>query len=158
MAVEAAAILLENKCRFKWYFVGDGPERDKVETLIKKHSLEDNVFITGFADNPFPIMKRCDIYVQPSYEESYGRTIKEAMILGCPVVSTATVGGNTLIRKNENGVLTTIDAKGLGKGILSMIVDENLRNRCATAYSMEDNMVEKIVFRDKLEQLLSVGE
>jgi len=158
MATEAAQILLESGCKFKWYFVGDGPEREKIETIIKKYSLYDEVCITGFVDNPFPIMKNCNLYVQPSYEESYGRTIKEAMILGKPIVSTATVGGNTLICNNENGILTTIDAEGLAEGILKIIQDEELRKKCATAYTIEDNLREKAIFKDKLEQLLALGD
>lgn len=155
MAVESAALLAKNGYKFKWYFIGDGQERERIERLIANYSLEDKVYITGYMDNPFSFMKLCDIYVQPSYEESYGRTIKEAMILGKPVVSTATVGGNTLIKNGESGILTEINAEALAEGIISFIVNKELREGCAKSYSLEQNISELMVFKERLEKLLS---
>lgn len=155
MAVEAAAVLDKKGYSFRWYFIGDGQEREKVEALIKNYSLEEKIVITGYMDNPFGFMKNCDIYVQPSYEESYGRTIKEAIILGCPVVSTATVGGKTLVRDKENGILTEINAEALAEGIKTLIDNEALRTKLGTFYSVEQNVKEKQIFKEGLEKLLS---
>lgn len=154
-AVEAAAVLDKEGYSFKWYFIGDGQEREKVEALIKNYSLEEKIVITGYMDNPFGFMKNCDIYVQPSYEESYGRTIKEAIILGCPVVSTATVGGKTLVRDKENGILTEINSEALAEGIKMLIDDEALRTKLGAFYSVEQNAKEKQIFKEGLENLLS---
>lgn len=158
MAVEAAAILRDKGCNFKWYFIGDGSERKKVEEIIEKYSLENKVYITGYVDNPFPLMKESDIYVQPSYEESYGMTIKEAMILGCPVISTATVGGKTLIDDGNTGILTTIDAQGLANGIMSMIDNRELQDKCRNLYSGDRNQRDKEEYIRKVEKLLTLGE
>lgn len=158
MAVEAAAILREKGCVFIWYFVGDGAERNKLETLIKKYSLEENIVITGYVNNPFSLMKSCDIYVQPSYEESYGMTIKEAMILGIPVVSTSTVGGKTLIEDRKTGLLTGIDAISLADQILNMIQNQELQEKCRRLYSEEKNQQDRKEYKEKIERLLSLGE
>lgn len=155
MAAEAAALFARKYNDFIWYFIGDGPERGKVEKVISKYSLENNICITGYKDNPFGMMKQCDVYVQPSYEESYGRTIKEALILGCPVVSTATVGGNTLIRDKENGILTDINAEALAKGIIEMIESPELQKKCRECYTIKQNECEKMTYKNGLEELLS---
>lgn len=155
LAVETARILNEKKYRFKWYFIGDGVERKRLEKEIARYSLEKQIIITGYMDNPFRVMKLCDIYVQPSYEESYGRTIKEAIILGCPVVSTSTVGGKTLIKDRKNGILTEISAEGLANGIELFLQDEVLRKKCKDAYSIEQNEQERELFRKGLEEILS---
>ena len=155
MAAEAAGILKQKGYLFTWYFVGDGQEREKVEEIISKKSLEKEIYITGYMNNPFPIMKNCDVYVQPSYEESYGRTIKEAMILGCPVVSTATVGGKLLVKHQENGILTEITPEALARGIIEMIENPELQKKCREYYSLEQNEIEKQIFKTGLEKLLS---
>lgn len=126
LAVEAAKILKEQNVEFLWYFVGDGSERAKIEQMIKQYGLEDCIQITGMQDNPYSYMNVCDIYVQPSYEESHSLTIVEALILCKPIVSTATVGGKTLIVPNRNGLLADIEESDLVDKISEMISQNNL--------------------------------
>ena len=155
IAVETAKILKYKGFNYHWFFVGDGAEREKIENMIKEDALEEYISITGYMENPYPIIKNCDIYVQPSYEESYGRTIKEAIILGCPVVSTATVGGCLLIKNKENGIITEISSEALAIGIVEMIENLELQNKCKEYYRLEQNEIEKQVFKDSLEKILS---
>ena len=112
LAVKAAENLKNHGSDFVWYFVGDGPERPRLEKLITEKRLNDNIKITGMQKNPYPYMAACDIYIQPSYEESWGLTIVEAMHLMKPVISTATVGGKKLIDDGVNGLLCDITWSG----------------------------------------------
>lgn len=155
LAVEVAEILKKKGYKYEWTFVGDGTEREKIEAMIEQGELKEQITITGFMDNPYPVIKNCDIYVQSSYEESYGRTIKEALILGCPVVSTATVGGDLLISNKENGILTEINSEALAEGIIEMIENPELQKKCREYYSLEQNEIEKQIFKNGLEKLLS---
>lgn len=155
LAVKTAEILKEKGYKYKWFFVGDGVERGRIEEMIEQSTLKEQIVITGFMDNPYPIIKKSDIYVQTSYEESYGRTIKEAMILGCPVVSTATVGGNLLLKNKENGILTEINPEALAEGIIEMIENVDLQKKCREFYSIEQNEIEKQTFKEGLERILS---
>ena len=125
MAVESARILKENNISFIWFFVGDGPERENVEKLIAKYSLQDNIIITGMQTNPYPYMSACDIYVQPSYEEALGLTIVEAQQLAKPVVTTATTGGKKLIT-DKTGIVCRIDAESVSASIQKLIDNRNL--------------------------------
>ena len=149
MAVEAAHILRQRGMDFVWYFIGDGSDRNKLEEKINSLGLTERIVITGFMDNPFPLMSQCDIYVQPSYEEAFGRTIKEALVLGKTVVSTATAGGKAILQNGELGKLTSIDAKGLANGILEAAE----QNVCK--YTMEMNKREKEIYISALEKLFS---
>lgn len=117
IAVESARILKEKNIPFLWYFVGDGPERNNIENLIDEYGLNENVVITGMKKNPYPYINACDIYVQPSYEESLGLTIIEAQCLNKPVVSTATMGGKKIIKNKENGVLCDISSNEIAKSV-----------------------------------------
>lgn len=149
LAIEAASILKNKGVEFIWYFIGDGTDRAKLEEQIAELGLNNEIVITGFVANPFPIMKQCDIYVQPSYEESFGRTIKEALILGKPVVSTNTAGAREILGDNEYGLITSIDAKGLADGIIAV------RKKRLKIYTIEDNQKEKEEFMNTLEFYLS---
>lgn len=140
MAVEAAKILKDNNIEFIWYFVGDGPERNKLETKIAEYGLKNDIIITGMQKNPYPYMANCDIYVQPSYEESLGLTMLEAHRLGKPVITTATVGGCKLVKNGKNGIVCEINPEALAESITELINDKEnyndiINNLKSTDYS-----------------------
>ena len=56
--------------------------------LIKKNELEDSFILLGKRTNPYPYMKKCDLYVQPSRYEGKAVTVGEAQILGKAVMIT----------------------------------------------------------------------
>ena len=157
LAVGAAKLLKERGIGFRWYFAGDGPERAALEAMISEYRLGDQVILTGMLNNPYPYIAACDIYVQPSREESYGLAVKEAQILGRPVVSTGTVGGAALLEGGKRGILTPVTAEGLADGMEELIKDPELRSRFAKAYTKSDSLTEKSRYSAELSGLLDFG-
>ncbi|MBQ6570551.1 MAG: glycosyltransferase [Clostridia bacterium] len=155
LAAKAAARLKEKGLDFIWYFVGDGPERPKVEAIIDGLGLKDDIVLTGMQQNPYPWMKACDIFVQPSLAESYGRTIKEAMMLGTPVVATNTVGACHVLENGKKGILTPISTQGLFEGVLKMAENRELRKSFAGLYSLEQNQEERREYARKISLLIA---
>ena len=154
LAVGAAGILKRDGLNFKWYFVGDGVDRSKIELLISEKQLHDYIEITGLQDNPYPYIKNCDIYVQPSYEESYGLTIIEAQILGKTIVSTATVGGQSIINDGENGVIADINAESIAQKINLVYQDKDLQQSIQNNLAKIDYSKDYQRFRNKWKKLL----
>ncbi len=142
LAVNSAKNLRENNVDFIWYFVGDGPERNNLEKKISEYGLENNIVITGMQKNPYPYMAGCDIYVQPSYEESLGLTMLEAHRLGKPVITTATVGGCKLVENGKNGLICEINPDAIAESVINLIDDKEkyndiINNLKSTDYSHE---------------------
>ena len=152
LAVESANILKQSKIDFIWYFVGDGDERAKVEKLIDKYELNNYIEITGYVENPYPYIKGCDIYIQPSYHESFGLTIKESVILGKTVVSTDTVGGNTVLEKGKYGEIVPITASGISNGVLT--AQSKAKQGLYEKYDISLNIDEKNKFISQLDDIL----
>ena len=121
--------LLDFGHRVRWYIVGDGDTRSEVETLIRKFGVEDSVILLGTQTNPYPYMRACDIYVQPSYTEGYSTTICEAGMLGKAIVGTKPSGGiKDQIIDGEDGLIVDATVEGLTEGVLRLIKDKALIN------------------------------
>lgn len=120
--------LLDAGYPVRWYVIGDGDMRPEVERLIQEHGVEDNVILLGTRTNPYPYMKACDIYVQPSYTEGYSTTICEAGMLGKAIVGTKPSGGiYDQITDGEDGLIVDATVEGLTEGIRAMIENTSLR-------------------------------
>lgn len=154
MAVKAAEILNNSRLDFVWYFVGDGPERDALEMMISDKGLGDKVIITGMQKNPYPYMAACDIYVQPSYEESWGLTIAEAQQLKKPAISTATVGGKKLVDNGKTGVLCEINAEAIARAIVDLANNKSMTKTIIENLEIRDNLSELNSFRAQWENVL----
>ena len=156
LAVKAAKILKDAGEKFVWYFVGDGPERSKLQGMIKEYGLDDHVILTGMQSNPYPWIKACDIYVQPSYEEAHPLSIVEAQILCKPVVSTATIGGKGLVKDQENGIVCAICHDALANSISSLNKHYKWRMKMEQTLMAVDREIEFDLYKSRLNSLLEV--
>ena len=68
--------------------VGEGPDRGKLEGLVRELGLGGRVFLPGFVENPFALMRRAQFYVLPSNAEGFPNGLVEAMAVGLPVLAT----------------------------------------------------------------------
>ena len=100
-AIEAVARLVEEGFTdINWYIVGGGPIENELREQIAKHKMEKHIFMLGMKNNPYPYIKKCDLFIQPSIFEGYSLSIMEAKILGTPILATYAAAGNQI----ENGV------------------------------------------------------
>lgn len=139
LAVETAKILKLKDISFKWYFVGDGAMRPKIEQMVSVWGLEKNIVFVGMTPNPYPYMAAADIYVQTSKFEGFGLTLNEARILNKPVVSTNFPVVFNQIRDGENGLICEMRAESIAEKILLLASDEQLRSKLIKATKKEVN-------------------
>ena len=121
--------LISKGYKVRWYVIGDGDMRPKLECLIRENSVENEVILLGLKTNPYCYMKACDIYVQPSYTEGYSTTICEAGILGKAIIGTAPSGGiRDQVTDGNDGLIVDATVEGLTVGITKLIKNEKLRH------------------------------
>jgi N-acetyl-alpha-D-glucosaminyl L-malate synthase BshA len=84
----------------KLLFVGDGPERHKIENLCRELGTCEQVKFLGKMKATEQVLSLADLFILPSETESFGLAALEAMAAGVPVISTNT-GGLTEININD---------------------------------------------------------
>lgn len=112
----------------RWYLIGFGGDETLIRHKIAENGMEKNVIILGKKDNPYPYIKACDIYVQPSRYEGKSVTVREAQILCKPVVITNYPTAKSQIQDGIDGVIVPMDNDGCAKGIVDFINNKNLQN------------------------------
>jgi glycosyltransferase involved in cell wall biosynthesis len=73
--------------------VGEGRERKKIENTIRKLSLEQNVYLIGYKENPYTYMREADLFVLSSIQEGLGMVLLEAMACDTDIIATDSPGG-----------------------------------------------------------------
>ena len=78
--IEIHSRLIKNGLKHNFYIIGDGPEKEKLEILIKKHKIEETFKLLGKKENPYPYIKNADYFCLLSRFEGYGMEIGRAHV------------------------------------------------------------------------------
>ena len=90
--------------------LGEGHERQALESLIKKNSLEGIVSLSGFSTDPLPMIEQASLFVLASRYEGFSNATLESLAIGTPVVVTNSPGANSeIISDGENGFLCELE-------------------------------------------------
>jgi glycosyltransferase involved in cell wall biosynthesis len=132
----------------KWYIIGFGGSEELIRQRIAEAGMEEHVILLGKKDNPYPYIKACDIYVQPSRYEGKSITVREAQILCKPVVVTNYPTASSQIKNGVDGVIVPLDNEGCARGLADFIADTALQQRIVDYLRIHDyantSEVEKI--------------
>ena len=118
----------ETKLTVRWFLIGYGDDR-LIRQKIQEAGMEDNVIILGKRSNPYPYMKACDIYAQPSRYEGKSVTVREAQMLCKPVVITDYATAKSQVQDGLDGVIVPMDNEGCAKGIADFIRNTALQSK-----------------------------
>lgn len=138
LAIEACKLLVESGYKIKWYVIGEGEERAKLENMIKERNLHNYFILLGLKENPYPYIREADIYVQPSRFEGKSISIDEAKILSKPIVVTNFSTVKDQIINEENGLVVEMDPKAIAEGIKKLLENDQLRNKLINNLSNQD--------------------
>ena len=117
--LDIAAELQERGFAFHWYFVGDGPLREELEEKRDALGLGSCVTLTGYMENPCPLLARCRALVLFSEYEGTPVTIDEAKTLGVPVIANNVGGVREMLQDGRYGKIAS-DSEGFIKRIAQL--------------------------------------
>ncbi|MCR1839593.1 glycosyltransferase [Murimonas intestini] len=138
LALRTCKELKKSGYSFRWFVLGEGKEREKLEYMIKQENLEEFILL-GYDENPYGYLASCDIYVQTSVLESYGLTINEAKIFHKPIVCTNIPAAREQIIHKKTGLLVRAAETDVAAAISTYIDDKLFRESVIFNLQNEDN-------------------
>ncbi|MDD7178480.1 MAG: glycosyltransferase [Lachnospiraceae bacterium] len=153
VAIETMRLLKKNGADVRWYVLGEGAERERLEQLIRRYGLEEDFRLLGAVDNPYPYYAGCDLYVHATRFEGRSVAIQEAQALGCAVLASDCSGNREQITDDVDGRLVALDPPQIAEQIRAMLADPLLLERLGAAAAKKPTS-----HPEDIEELLSLTE
>lgn len=132
----------------KWYIIGYGGDEQLIRRNIGLFGMEDRVVMLGKKANPYPYIKACDLYIQPSRYEGKCVTVREAQMLGKPVVITRYATSSSQLEDGVDGIIVPMDNEGCADGIAKLLREpaemKKLSENCKARDYSNQQEVEKL--------------
>lgn len=148
-----AKLLKEKGIDFHWYVVGPGDHKD-IDRISEENKVDDYVHFLGPKSNPYPWMNACDIYVQPSRYEGHSVTVREAQILGKPVIITNYPTAKNQVHNGLDGIICGLDNESIANAIIALGKDKSKQEALMGYVSSHDYGNEAEV--EKIYKILNV--
>lgn len=103
--------LLKDGYEHEVYVVGDGPEKNRLERLVKENNAEKTFHLLGKKENPYPYIKNADYFCLLSKFEGYGMVLEEAKILGKSIIITDTAAREAVQDYKDSIIIANSEEK-----------------------------------------------
>lgn len=151
--LEAWPLVLAEHSGAQLMIVGDGPEREGLETRARELGIWNSVHLPGTRDDVPAVLDLMDVFVFPSHFEGLPGALLEAMAAGLPIVATPVDGNRELLDNEESGLFVPVqDSEALASEICRLLPQKPLATSigneaahvAATNFSL-DKMVEEFI-------------
>jgi len=144
--IKVHAKLIKDNLSHKFYVIGDGPEREKLEKMIKENNVQNSFYLLGKKENPYPCIKQADYFCLLSYFEGYGMVLEEAKILGKNIIITDTAAREA-VRGYEDSIILENNEQKIYEGLKKILQNTGKSvikgNRKKAEYNNK-NIIDKI--------------
>lgn len=114
---------------YHWTIVGDGPERARIEQLIERYDLKNNVDLVGQKDNPYIYIKNASALLLLSKHEAAPMVYGESCALGVPVIVTRTVSADELVHDRGIGLVCDNSTEKIYQLLHDVLLKPEILNR-----------------------------
>ena len=118
-------------------FLGDGPEKKKIENFIVQRNLQQHVIMAGETNNVTTYYDNADIVILPTYYEGLPLSLLEALQRAKPLIATNVGGNKEVILENVNGnTIRVEDDEALAKYIADYYTNHKIEPYSAASRKM----------------------
>ena len=148
VSIDAMKILKDHGIKARWYVLGEGELREKLQSQIKRLGLEKDFLLLGAKTNPYPYYKQCDLYVHATRFEGKSIAIQEAQTLGCSILVSDCSGNREQVIQGEDGMMCGLTPEEVSKNIEELLKNpqkcRELGKKASVKLSSEDKDVLKL--------------
>jgi glycosyltransferase involved in cell wall biosynthesis len=135
--------LIKDRINHNMYIIGDGPEKERLEQLIKENNIENTVKLLGKKENPYPYMKNADFICLLSGFEGYGMVLEEAKILNKYILITDTAAKEAVESYSKSRVFENSE-EGIYQGLKKILTKPKECNDEKNVNYNNSEIIEKI--------------
>ncbi len=155
LLIQAIDGLLNKGVNLHLMIIGEGDERQRLESLIAQHGREDRIRLLGYRSDVRFLYECMDIFALSSLREGLPNVVLEAMALGVPVVSTKVAGVPQLITHEVNGLLAECgSAEALATQLERLIHDAEMRQQLS--HNARETIESKYSFRVRMDKIRAI--
>lgn len=139
--VEVATIVFKKHPEWNWDIYGDGPDMEKISSMIKGNNIHNNLNLLGSIPNVYDKYQLYSFLVMTSKSECYPMVLLESMANKLPMVAFNIPGARSIIENDINGYLTEcFDAQKMADKIIELIESKEKRIKLSKG---NDKLIEK---------------
>lgn len=148
ISIDAMKILKDHGIKARWYVLGEGELRGKLQSQIDRLGLQNDFLLLGAKQNPYPYYKQCDLYVHATRFEGKSIAIQEAQTLGCTILVSDSSGNREQVIQDEDGMMCKLTPEDVSRNIEALLGDpqkcEKLGQKASVKLSSEQKDVLKL--------------
>lgn len=145
---EICAYIVAQGIDVNWHIIGYGDGEQIIRKKISEYHMESRIKLLGKKDNPYPYIAACDVYVQPSRFEGKCVSVREAQMLGKPVIITDYPTAHSQLEDGVDGVIIPLETKACAEAIAEILKEgktlERISQICRKRDYSNAQEVEKI--------------
>ena len=147
--------LIKEGLDYNLIILGEGAKRNSLEKYIKEKNLENNTQLLGFKENPYPYLKKADIFISSSRYEGFSLVVAEAICLNKPIIATKCTGPLELLKKGKYGLMAEVEnVEDLAEKMKKLILDKSLREKYSSLSKERSEIFNIKKTMQKIENLL----
>ncbi len=121
IAIPALGLLRERGLDIDWFILGEGSLERELRAQIRNAGLEGHFFLLGSKQNPYPYIRKADLYIHATRFEGKSIAIEEAQVLGKAIIASDCTGNREQILSGESGVLIPLSAENIADSVEELL-------------------------------------
>ena len=122
LLAEVATIIKKEGYDFQFIMLGNGPEKERIETLAKDKGVGDNFVFHGYVSNPYDFLPNFNCFIIPSLREDFSLALLEASYAGLPCIAFDVGGNREIVEDNQTGfIIPPFDTNQMALKIINLI-------------------------------------
>lgn len=137
LSIDAMKILKDHGAKVRWYVLGEGELRKKLQSQIDRLGLQEDFLLLGAKENPYPYYAQCDLYVHATRFEGKSIAVQEAQTLGCTILVSDSSGNREQVIQGVDGAMCKLDPKSISSAIENLIENPEMCKEFGEKASMK---------------------